>query len=150
MGWKLWSLGWDLTWKEVEESMHKIYDSSENYLEAIFVLAKNQEKVHSVDIARHLDVSRASVSNAMKKLEEEGRIIMEDDGAIVMTDSGRAIGAEIDERHRTLREILEKIGVDPETADEDACKIEHAISQDSFDHIKKALAHFEEKKEGQA
>lgn len=128
--------------------MHNIFDSSENYLEAIYVLGERKEgkngQVHSIDLANFLDVSRASVSNAMKKLEEDGKVIMRHDGALELTEAGRAIGKEINDRHQTVRKVLIHIGVSPETADDDACKIEHALSQETFDCIKKAVEAREE------
>lgn len=119
--------------------MHNMHDSSENYLEAIVVLHRQLGHVRSVDVANHLDLSRASVSNAMKKLEEEGHVIMKEDGELTLTPSGERIGTNIDERHQVIRKLLINIGVKPETADDDACKVEHAISQETFLRIKEAI-----------
>ncbi|WP_071705868.1 metal-dependent transcriptional regulator [Murdochiella vaginalis] len=116
--------------------MHNIHDSEENYLEAIVVLERDLGVVRSIDVANHLELSRASVSNAMKKLEQEGRVTMEDDGSLQLSSSGRAIGEEIDLRHRTLRDWFLHVGVSPEVAEEDACKVEHAISAETFDCLR--------------
>lgn len=119
--------------------MHDMRDSSENYLEAIFVLHKQTGHVRSIDIANHLDLSRPSVSKAMKKLEESGHIVMEADGEIVLTESGLRIGREIDDRHQTLLKLLIHIGVSEDIAEEDACKIEHALSKETFAALKAFL-----------
>lgn len=112
--------------------MHNIHDSEENYLEAIVVLERDLGVVRSIDVANHLDLSRASVSNAIKKLEQEGRVTMEEDGSLLLSSSGRAIGEEIDLRHRTLRDWFLHVGISPEVAENDACKVEHAISAETF------------------
>lgn len=112
--------------------MHNIHDSEENYLEAIVVLERDLGVVRSIDVANHLELSRASVSNAIKKLEQEGRVTMEEDGSLLLTSSGRAIGEEIDLRHRTLKDWFLHVGVSPEVAENDACKVEHAISSETF------------------
>lgn len=119
--------------------MHQIHDSKENYLEGIFVLQQEMPSVRSVDLARHLNLSRASVSNAVKKMEEEGYLIMESDGELRLTEQGTKIGQEIDERHKTLRELLMFVGVDEELADYDACRMEHAISKETFHILKDYL-----------
>lgn len=112
--------------------MHNIHDSEENYLEAIVVLAREVGVVRSIDVANHLDLSRASVSNAIKKLEQEGHVTMQEDGSLTLSSSGRAIGEEIDLRHRTLKDWFLHVGVSPEVAEDDACKVEHAISAETF------------------
>lgn len=122
--------------------MHNIHDSEENYLEAIVVLERDLGVVRSIDVANHLELSRASVSNAMKKLEQEGRVTMEDDGSLQLSSSGRAIGEEIDLRHRTLRDWFLHVGVSHKVAEEDACKVEHAISAETFDCLR---AYFDQK-----
>lgn len=119
--------------------MHHLYDSSENYLEAIVVLKRERETVRSIDIANHLDLSRPSVSKAMKKLEEEGHVIMLKSGELKLTPSGAAIGKAIDERHRAIRSMLLQVGVAPEMAEEDACKMEHAMSQETFEKLRDYL-----------
>ena len=111
----------------------------ENYLEAIVVLKREKGHVRSIDIANHLELSRPSVSKAMKKLEELGHIVMESDGEIVLLESGERIGREIDERHQILYRLLVKLGVSEENAENDACKIEHALSQETFDRLKQVF-----------
>ncbi len=116
--------------------MHNIHDSEENYLEAIVVLERELGTVRSIDVANHLDLSRASVSNAMKKLEQEGKVEMLEDGSLILTEKGRDIGVDIDERHQTLKDWFLHIGVSPATAEDDACKVEHAISKETFECLK--------------
>lgn len=116
--------------------MHNIHDSEENYLEAIVVLERELGTVRSIDVANHLDLSRASVSNAMKKLEQEGKVEMLEDGSLILTKKGRDIGVDIDERHQTLKKWFLHIGVSPATAEDDACKVEHAISKETFECLK--------------
>ena len=117
----------------------KIYESSEDYLEMILVLKKKKGSVHSIDIAREMNFSKPSVSIAMKKLKEENLITINENREIDLTDSGREIAETIYERHIVLSEILKKLGVEETTAVKEACRIEHVISQDSFEKIKEAL-----------
>lgn len=119
--------------------MHQVYDSLENYLEAIYVLHQEQDEVLSVDLARDLELSRASVSNAVKKMRDRSLVIMEKGGNLVLTEEGERIGREINDRHQTVKKILMHIGVDEELADHDACRIEHALSQETFSAIKNFL-----------
>lgn len=111
-------------------------ESSENYLETILVLSRRLPVVRSVDIANELNFKKPSVSVAMKKLRESGYITVSPEGYITLTDSGRKIAGCIYERHTLLSAWLEQLGVDPETAAEDACRIEHVISEKSFEAIK--------------
>ena len=117
----------------------KIYESAEDYLEIILVLKKKKGAVHSIDIAREMNFSKPSVSIAMKKLKEENLITINENRVIDLTDSGRKIAETIYERHVVLSEILKKLGVEETTAVKEACRIEHVISQDSFEKIKEAL-----------
>ncbi|MCI6156505.1 MAG: metal-dependent transcriptional regulator [Peptoniphilaceae bacterium] len=119
--------------------MHNIHDSVENYLEAIVVLERSLGMVRSVDLANHLNISRASVSNAIKKMEADGQVTMGEGGALLLSEEGRRIGREIDERHQTVKGLLIHIGVSEENAENDACRIEHAISAETFDRIKAVL-----------
>lgn len=114
----------------------KILESAENYLETILVLHNRKGQVRSIDIANELEFSKPSVSVAMKRLRENGYIIMHDDGYIELTDAGRKIAESIYDRHTTLTECLTRIGVDPQTAAEDACRVEHVISEETFHAIK--------------
>jgi len=113
-----------------------IYESAEDYLEAILMLAETHEEVHSIDVANELGFSKASVSVAMKKLRENGYISMAKDGALTLLPPGREIAERIYERHRVLTNYFIKIGVDPETAQKDACKIEHDLSDITFEKMK--------------
>ncbi len=112
-------------------------ESSENYLETILLLSKKLPVVRSVDIANELGYKKSSVSIAMKNLREKEYIDVSEAGFISLTDSGKKIADMIYERHELLSECLVKLGVSEEIANEDACKIEHVISRESFEAIKK-------------
>lgn len=118
--------------------MH-INESAENYLETILLLSKSLPVVRSVDIANELGFKKSSVSIAMKNLREKNHITVNDGGFIYLTESGRAIAEMIYERHELLSSCLEILGVPKDIAVEDACRIEHVISKESFDAIKKHL-----------
>ena len=111
-------------------------ESAENYLETILILSKKRPVVRSVDIANELGFKKSSVSIAMKHLREKNHITVTEDGFIYLTDSGKEIADMIYLRHNVLSSCLQKLGVSEETANEDACKIEHVISQESFDALK--------------
>ena len=113
-----------------------VRDSGEMYLEAILVLAKKSGYVRSIDVSEYLGYSKPSVSRAMGILREGGYILMEKDGAITLTDSGKKLAETIYERHTVLSELLIRLGVDEKTATDDACRIEHVISDESFQAIK--------------
>ena len=115
----------------------KSNESSENYLEAILILSKKKPVVRSVDIANELDFKKPSVSVAMKHLREKGHITVTPEGYIYLTDSGKEIAEMIFERHQFLSEWLMRLGVSQDIATEDACRIEHVLSVQSFDAIKK-------------
>ena len=119
--------------------MH-VYESAEDYLEAILVIEKQRSAVRSIDIANRLGFSKPSVSIAMKNLRENGYIQMAKEGWIELTDSGREIAERIYERHRLLSEWLMRLGVPEEIAVKDACRIEHDISSETFEKLK---AHIE-------
>ena len=110
----------------------KILESAENYLETILVLSKRNNTVRSIDIVNELGLSKPSVSVAMKNLREGGYIIMDENGHIDLTGSGLKIADTIYERHTWLTSYLVDLGVNPKTAAEDACRIEHVISDESF------------------
>ena len=114
-----------------------INESAENYLETILTLSKKLPVVRSVDIANELDFKKSSVSVAMKNLREKEHIVVSKEGYITLTESGLAIAEMIYERHELLTNWLVRLGVDPEVASEDACRIEHVISTESFEAIKK-------------
>lgn len=113
-----------------------IQKSGEMYLETIFVLQAKKSGVRSLDVAEHMNFSKPSVSRAMKLLKGEGYIDIDKDGFITLTPEGNAIAAKIYERHTLLTQMLVRLGVDAETASEDACRIEHDISDASFAAIK--------------
>lgn len=111
-------------------------ESAENYLETILMLSKTKPVVRSVDIAEELGFKKSSVSVAMKNLREKNHITVTKEGFIYLTESGREIAEMIYERHELLSTYLIRLGVDEKTAVEDACRIEHVISQESFEAIK--------------
>lgn len=115
----------------------KILESSENYLETILVLSKRLGNVRSIDIVNELDYSKPSVSVAMKKLRKGGYINIDGDGYITLTNTGLDIAEIMYERHKLLTKWLVFLGVNEETAAEDACRIEHVISVETFEAIKK-------------
>lgn len=114
-----------------------IQESGEMYLETILILSKNNSKVRAVDVGEHMGFSKPSVSRAMTILKNEGFIEVGEGGSITLTDSGKKVAERIYSRHKLLRDILLSIGVSMETATEDACKIEHVISEESIEAIKK-------------
>lgn len=115
----------------------KIQESAENYLEAILMIKEEKGEVRSIDIVNKLNFSKPSVSVAMKHLEENGYIERNASGNIFLLPPGKKIAETIYERHNTLTKILIHLGVDPRIAREDACKIEHDISNESFEALKK-------------
>lgn len=116
--------------------MLQIHESAENYLETILILHNRLGMVRSIDIATELGFSKPSVSVFMKNLRENGYILVDKDGDITLTDAGRAIADKIYERHQMIAEILMALGVDEEAAYRDSCKIEHDISDKSFECMK--------------
>lgn len=122
-----------------------IKESAENYLEAILMLKTENSYVRSIDVAHHLNVSKPSVSVAMKSFREEGYIIVDADGNITLTDKGMEIAKKIYERHQIIAKALIALGVDEQTAYDDSCKIEHDLSDITFLKIKEYfLAHTDE------
>ena len=122
----------------------RVYESAEDYLEAILVIGQRRGVVRSIDIANELGFSKPSVSVAMKKLRESGRIEMDPDGFIRLLPAGREIAEHIYERHRTLTDFFVYLGVDEETASADACKVEHDLSAETFarikEHVRRTMA----------
>lgn len=114
----------------------KLHESPEDYLETILILSEENESVRSVDIATHLGFSKPSVSVAMKKLKESGFISMDPYGKVSLTDAGREVAEKVYERHQVISGWLTSIGVSPETALNDACRIEHIISDETFEKLK--------------
>jgi Mn-dependent DtxR family transcriptional regulator len=118
----------------------KIKESAENYLEAILVLGNANGRVRSIDVANHLGVSKPSVSVAMKHLRQNDYVIFAPDGEISLTDAGMEIAARVYERHTVITEALCRMGVSVEVAREDACRIEHDISEETFIKLKEWLS----------
>ena len=110
-----------------------IQESAEMYLETVLVLQEEGLKVRSIDIARRMEHSRATVSEWMKKLVSNGYLKIDDSGIVTFTKKGRTIAESVYERHKVLTTIFELIGVTPEVAREDACRVEHYISEETFD-----------------
>ena len=124
----------------------KIQESAENYLETILILHNRKGSVRSTDIATELGFSKPSVSVAMKYLRTNEYIVMDENGFISLTDKGMSIASAVYEKHTVLSRWLVSLGVDPKTAAEDACRMEHVISQESFTKLKEHAekCHFEE------
>ena len=121
-----------------------IHSSGEDYLEAILVLQNKLGMVRSVDVARHLEVTKPSVCHAVATLREGGFLTMDSDYFLHLTDVGREVAEQIYEKHRFFTDRLIEAGVDPETAERDACRMEHVISQESFERLRDAYKTKEE------
>jgi Mn-dependent DtxR family transcriptional regulator len=117
----------------------QILESAEDYLERILVLKERNGQVRSIDIATDMGFSKPSVSVAMKKLRENGYIVIDDNGFISLTDDGYRIATRIYERHKVLTDLFVSLGVSEDIAKKDACKIEHDLSEETFEAIKKTL-----------
>ena len=116
-----------------------IQESGEMYLETILVLSKSSNSVRAIDISEYMSYSKPSVSRALGVLRSGGYIEISPSGAVTLTESGRKIAENIYEKHLVLTDVLMRLGVDEKTATEDACRIEHAISDTSFQALKKIL-----------
>ena len=114
----------------------KIHASGEDYLEAVLILQKQKGTVRSVDVARHLEVTKPSVCNAVATLRDGGFLTMDEDYSLHLTDVGREVAEQTYEKHRFFTDRLIEAGVDPDTAERDACRIEHVISDESFERLK--------------
>ena len=121
-----------------------IHESAEDYLESILILQEQCGSVRSIDIVNKLGYSKPSVSIAMKKLRESGYIFMAADGTITLNDSGMEIASRIYGRHKTITRLFQHLGVSPEQAAIDACKVEHDLSQETFERICAFVEQFEE------
>ena len=117
----------------------KLYASGEDYLEAVLVLQKERGMVRSVDVARHMDVSKPSVCHAVATLKDGGFLTMDGDFFLHLTDVGRETAEQIYEKHQFFTIQLIAAGVDPKIAEADACRIEHVISEESFQRLKAAV-----------
>ena len=122
-----------------------LQESGEMYLETIYVLLKNTPNVRSIDVVEYMNFSKPSVSRAIGLLKSGGYVTVSKDGFLRLTDAGREVAEKIYERHKILTAFLEKIGVSNETATADACKIEHVISDESFNAIKQIVNKFNSK-----
>lgn len=122
----------------------QIHESSEDYLESILMLKERKGFVRSIDIANELDYTKASVSIAMKKLRESGYISMDADGSITLNESGLEIASRIYGRHKTITRFFVLLGVDPTVAAEDACKVEHDLSDETFARLKEFVERTEQ------
>lgn len=118
---------------------HKSEESVEDYLETILVLSKRLPVVRSIDIANELEYSKPSVSVAMKNLRGKGYITVSSEGYIILTEEGKKLASDTYERHTLISQWLVELGVSPETASTDACRIEHDLSQESFDALKRHI-----------
>lgn len=116
----------------------KIHASGEDYLEAVLVLQRQKGAVRSVDLAHHMGYSKPSISHAVGNLRSGGFLEVGPDGCLELTEQGRAVAEKIYERHRFFTEHLIALGVEPELAERDACRIEHVISAESFEKLKQA------------
>lgn len=114
----------------------KIQESAENYLEAILVLQKEKGSVRSIDVAHYTGFSKPSISRAVGLLRDNGYVAIDQNGLLSLTEEGHKIAASVLERHMVVTQFLIALGVNPETAAEDACRIEHVISEESFDKLK--------------
>ena len=119
--------------------MHEMHESGEMYLETIYVLNKKSPEVRSVDVAEYMGFSKPSVSRGVGILKQGGYLTVDANGFLELTDAGTEVAKKIYERHTVLTEMLVKMGVSEETAAQDACKIEHVISRESFEAIKKHI-----------
>ena len=119
-----------------------LYESAEMYLETIYQLSQERSAVRSVDVAESMGYSKPSVSRAVGLLKKGGYLLMEKDGTLTLTEAGLETAHKIFERHTTLTSLLIRLGVDPETASEDACKMEHVISDETFDAFKRHIKQY--------
>ena len=121
--------------------MLHLQESGEMYLETIFLLCKTKGAVRSVDVCEHMGYSKPSVSRAVNLLKQGGYLTVEDTGNLRLTEEGLQVAQKIYSRHQLLTHMLVSLGVDPQTAGEDACKMEHVISDETFDALYKHLRH---------
>ena len=116
-----------------------LYESGEMYLETIYILTKEGHNVRAIDVCEYMGYSKPSVSRALGILKNTGHVLVDKNGYLTLTQEGKIVAEKIYERHKILTEVLVSIGVDPEIASDDACKIEHHISDESFNAIKNAF-----------
>ena len=119
--------------------MKQLHASGEDYLEAVLVIQKKKGMVRSIDVARHMEVSKPSVCHAVNTLKDGGFLVMDEDHFLRLTDIGREVAEKTYEKHCFFTRLLVDAGVEPKTAEQDACRMEHAISDDSFQKMKSEL-----------
>ena len=119
-----------------------LYESAEMYLETIYQLSRERGTVRSVDVAEYMGYSKPSVSRAVGLLKTGGYLVMEKDGTLTLTETGLETAQKVYERHTILSSLLIRLGVSPETAAEDACKMEHVISDETFEAMKRHISQF--------
>jgi len=119
-----------------------LYESAEMYLETIYQLSRERGTVRSVDVAESMGYSKPSVSRAVGLLKQGGYLVMEKDGSLTLTESGLETAQKVYERHTILTSLLTRLGVDPAIAAEDACKMEHVISDETFDAFKRHISQY--------
>ena len=117
-----------------------VSEAIENYLETIYILSRQQNEVHAVDICQYLSYSRPTVSIVLRQMRENGLVIVNEENHIFLTEAGKAIAERMYERHELLTGLLVRLGVSQETAVHDACKIEHDLSDETFEAIKRHIA----------
>ena len=122
-----------------------LHESAEDYLETILILFERNGQVRSIDIVNEMNFSKPSISIAMKKLRENGYIRMDVNGLITLTDEGKAIAERIYSRHKLLTKVLEAIGIDEKKAEDEACKIEHDIDDETYERIRDFYLRYTEK-----
>ena len=130
-----------------EENTMRLQESGEMYLEAIYVLSQKTDFVRSIDVSEYRNYSKPSVSRAIGILKDGGYILMDKNGGLTLTEAGRAVAEKIYDRHTTLTKFLTLLGVDHEIAQEDACRIEHCISDESFFAVKNHTMRLEHDKD---
>jgi len=116
-----------------------LHESGQMYLEAIYILSRESRAVRSIDVGEHLGYSKPSVSRAMSILKKEGYVLSDKEGLLTLTPQGLAVAQEMYERHTILTHLLERLGVSEATAAEDACRMEHVISEETFEAIKRHM-----------
>ena len=119
--------------------MHEIQESGEMYLETILILSKKKANVRSIDVATYMNYSKPSISRGIGILKDDGYVIVDEAGFLKLTDSGLAIAEKIYERHQVLSTFFTSMGIDEDTASRDACRIEHVISDETFEAIKQFM-----------
>jgi len=120
-----------------------LHESAEMYLETIYVLSRERGSVRSIDVAEHMGYSKPSVSRAVGLLKQGGYLVVERDGSLVLTQEGIAAAQRVFERHTILTGMFRSLGVSPETASEDACRVEHILSDETFEAIKRHMERFQ-------